>query len=765
MADYQLRAYTRWNDRFEDTWTINIYEDGYAESSPLELLMGGEPLEFRFGPSGDLYSVLKSIEAILSIVVPYGDEDDYTWLYQSYRPLKIKLEVLLNSNIFYYGYLLGDSFIDNLSYIRVFEIVFSDNINLLEDKLFLNGSVAPVDPATLLAQISHALEETSLELNINIAVNIFHVDMNRGGAYDPLDQAYLSQMIWQNEDFSPGNCKTVLEEISKLFWIRIFQSEGEWWVCRIRDFEKENVLYRKFTYAGVYISNGTLTPRLSISTSLTKFDPEIYRLHGEIELLPEWAERSLEIDYSLKPSLISGLVAENYWSDTVTHRYWTNAGSIWTYRSAVFNGLPSGHLYAETDGRTSLNTSLKLYSPLVGIYAAEDSADPEFSYTFSVFCGRNKRNFPLISYCKVQVVLALSGVPTYEYSDSDGEWHEINGSPKYIGGIDFPEIDTSGDIALNLQERKVDVKAPPVDGQLIIMIYAPYKITGLANETIFYLGDISFTKTSESENLPNGEVDKVIINPGAFYIPEPLQVKINGGAVIRQETAVETDRYYGLLSLTSALESIEDSWVEIYDTDSDEYKKLTDWILYHWYRHNRVGEGDEAFVGAVSRNYEGGFIGRGIKFNSILKVGELFSSTYTGELYIPNDVTYKVRSGIWTGNWHHLKSFALKLDFTFSPEMIYSSINKAIAGNILPVSPVAANDYRANTETVLSGEQSITFLTPFASGEEFVLEKPIAGITADGEIMWVIPYDITTEGFKVNFDYDVTISYRAHIIK
>jgi hypothetical protein len=71
--------------------------------------------------------------------------------------------------------------------------------------------------------------------------------------------------------------------------------------------------------------------------------------------------------------------------------------------------------------------------------------------------------------------------------------------------------------------------------------------------------------------------------------------------------------------------------------------------------------------------------------------------------------------------------------------------------------------YRCNTESVASGEQTITFLTAFPAGTTYAM-MTVWGLDADGNRMDAIPYTLTVTGFKINFGVAVTFTYLALIV-
>jgi hypothetical protein len=63
---------------------------------------------------------------------------------------------------------------------------------------------------------------------------------------------------------------------------------------------------------------------------------------------------------------------------------------------------------------------------------------------------------------------------------------------------------------------------------------------------------------------------------------------------------------------------------------------------------------------------------------------------------------------------------------------------------------------------VVSGVVQVLFTVPFPTGYDYVLSV-LWGLDAEGNKMDAIPYDLTVDGFKVNFQVGVTFDYMATV--
>lgn len=681
---------------------------------------------------------------------------------------------------FYTGWLLTNQFVDTLTYISQISVTFSDQLRLITSRPFLDGSVGPMGPATLLEQIIRALEETGLALNLNCACNLFQETMDQTDADDPFDQATLNQDIWLDAELNPGMCGDVLEKILQAMQCRIFQVDGEWWICRTKELVNDNIDYRKFNSAGVYVSNAVLNPKI-LTKPYGVRNPNFMVFGGELSFIPEWQFRNLEIDYGLKQSLIGGLVVDNNWIDDVIHRYWSNEGDVWHYWTNQFYGF----LKADTDGRLAKDPTKIIHSPAVNIFAVN-------TYTLKVLCGRN--HTPILGVVKNLLYITLHD-PTDTYPDKcyndrvyynpdnplytevKGIWEDISieFGASNVDGIDFPVIPTENP-GKDLTERSIPITAPPYDGEITFTFIAPWKSAGLSDDTLFYLGNVTFSRTAESDTLPNGEVSGIVINQNAVTIPDPLRLVINGGGVVRAEGAINTDRYLGILSVDG---SEADLWIE---KGSSEGRQLKDWILDGWYSQHKT----------ISRLYEGNFLGLA-KMYSVIQIGE-----FNDILFIWNDVEYSVKASLWTGSTLELKEEAVSIPAS----VLKSRVLPGVSGDIgttgtggLPTVPGGSDgqlqfktgadfdgttditfdgtrilkggtkpliEYHAGTASVAAGPQTVTFDEPFLAGDDYAM-IPIWGLDADGNKMDIIPYNKTITGFDVDCYVAVTFDYVAII--
>lgn len=106
--------------------------------------------------------------------------------------------------------------------------------------------------------ISEALKTTDLKININNSVNIYEANMASGNSDDTFTQAFVDMRIFyldETKDF-----EYMLTSLLEPFGARIFQSMGEWWITRIEYSVTQSLIFRKFDYTGVYISNSIDNP-------------------------------------------------------------------------------------------------------------------------------------------------------------------------------------------------------------------------------------------------------------------------------------------------------------------------------------------------------------------------------------------------------------------------------------------------------------------------------------------------------------------------
>lgn len=762
---YITKLWHEWYDRFDVKWIVYVSDKTYSGSAPIapNYISSGDPLVFRYGPSGDLESIIKSTECTLSIIEPNGE--DYSWLIGSMQPKRLMIQVLRDPGgdeepyTWYIGLNISNDFTDDLGYNREYKIVFSDHLNLLQEELYAAGTVGYTGIKTILKQASEILLKTGLTLNINIACSIFQETMISTNN-NALAQSYVNQYNWLAEDFSPSNCADVLEKMLMVFGCRIFQSRGEWWICRVRDFEFNTLLFQKYTSVGVFISSSTLEHRIDTSISQTTNIPFIRRLGGELRFLPEWQKRTINVIYGLKQSLVSGLDATFWWLDAFTHKMWTNDGNFWRHigERLLVNKefVDSGYIRAYTDDRT-MSPAYNISSPLFTLYTYA-------TYTLSIETG--KSSSPIFGgSCAIILNLWVEGIKKYTYDDGQETWVSIIDHPEYeripLSKIKFKKIDTSKSIktALTAESVSINIVSPPEKGDAQIIILAPWNSHPWSTNVYYYVGGVQFLRVAESDILPIGMSNSIHINEDSTIVPEDLSLSLcGGGQTIERGYRIDPISYTGLISTDDTLLDIDDWWAEIYNMESEgSFKNLTDWLLINWYTQHF----------SPSRQYNGAFIGA-------LEPTTLLWMTEFSARFIWDDVEFNVKAGIWTGTWLELKkpsNFKTQSGDDISTETPSLYTSPFVGGVFLAVSQNTGDtllEHRSSQETVDAGEQSILFSSGFmeVTDSDILMDVYIPGkamIDGQEELIWAAPYDITVLGFKINFKWDCTFTYTAII--
>jgi hypothetical protein len=851
---FAKRKYLEFYDNYYQTkWTIEFWdESGVAET----IFTGGaEPLSFRFGPSGDLETVIKDIECTVNIVQKQGE--DYSWLLtDDDRKIKVivrkgaggtelatssssmligtgektltietgltvtvgrNLTVIydgynyiagtvtsynsgtgvlvvdstystgsgtytswvidfdaLPASVYYTGWLIPNEYIDDISYIKQISCTFSDQLRMLSSKLYtVNGQDLPTDSAgnlytgfeTVINQIFNILDKTDLNLNVNVACNLYEAtNMVQTHTYDPFNQMSVNQDLWLDENHVPADCVTVLEELLKPFWCRIFQADNHWWIVRVRDMMESTLVYREYSYVTrAIVEHTSLSHKLITSTSLQKFTPYIQRIGGELSFIPAWKYRAIEVDYGLKNSLVVDLILDQHNLETSLNAEWTNAGNIfnigsWTPATVV----------ADTGTRHSIDGALYLASPLTDIFTSSH-------YTFSIACGKSGKPAFTDPTCEISLALYVGGVLEYTYDDELEIWEAFGWQPltkiPFVKAAD-PRV---------LETQSIIVEPPPVDGQLEIRIFAPYKAgDGLV---LFYLREVLFSITADPEINPpeeitNGKVYWGMYNDDNITIPDPIRIRVSDGDI------AVNDLYNGGILINDTYASA--TWKQVGSTDVNELS-LVGWLSYNAWEQHLI----------LSKVLEASFIGL-LNFYTVLQLTE-FSDTW----FLMNDVEYLVKSSIWSGNFMELKTFfgdwsdlvVLKSNTLPNEDGSYNTIimqggiatipggsvyelqlndNGEFAGSTgITFDPVSGRllkggtlpliEYRRQTETTGAGEYQLTWDEAFESGDVYSVGQVIWGVGVDGNAIPGIPYDQDQDGFKINFGEVVTFTATALI--
>jgi len=733
-----------------------IHQRNYAgDDGPM--LLSGDPVHPRFGKDGDKYMTIKGSEVVINIQVTQAD--DYSWLYTNDdRELMVIIKV---QNILWWsGFVLTDQYMEEQRPMRVLSITASDQLGLLDQRPFTFGSpaVSPSGYATILSILAKILStaattKTGLTLNIVDCCNLFEITMDHADTDDPLNQAKANQDLWVNANGTPASCKQVIDDIFTPLQCRLIQSVGKWYIERIPEMGGTSIDYREFDSTGAYVGNLSMNPQMSTAVKLAT---------GTIEFTSGWKDRTLEVDYGLKPSLIPNF---NFPDSAFTQddpaiiTGWTNDGT-WK-RQLVTSG---NILMAETVSYLTARTE---------IVTDDFDISTAFKYVFNVKCGRMQHSL-LPIYCDVVVSMWNGMDPGSRryYNDIDNTWDVALIT---LTKINFPSITSFN----QLTEQSLQIEAPPYNGQMSISFVSPYRGSLTSIDGTFYFGSVQVTGSlADDSEMINDLTFVDTISDNTNFTPPALSIVLSDG--LEDDTLIPNYRGFIMVdaigSRTWELKSlfgtgtdralvnhlysqwgcIFDSWWWQYSTPNKKYNgSFRGWLNPH---QTVVVDGVTYLINDIDINLK-----RGEFSGTLIEIKDEQPSDGSGTLSLllrnSKGTIYGFNgSGLipQPGGIDGQLQFKSGGDFSGTTDVTFDG-TRILKGGTLPLI-----EYRSGSESIASGEQQITFAEPFIAGDDYAI-LPIWGLDAEGNKMDGIPYSKDENGFKINFSVAVTFDYLAII--
>lgn len=275
-----IRIYTRFYDITGMPWAVTVWDTYTTPSSSLEIPMGADPIVIRW--SGDGIKYIVGSEVTLTWVT----SEDMSWLRTAttdqFVVIVWKNPTVTNgvwsdiykyytdptvdrTKIWWVGFVLADSYSKELRIDATYSIQATDRLGSLANYDYIDLTGTPPGEVShgltptptnrhqrVLTSLANALQSAGIFLPIVSAVNLYEEGMDATDDDDPLDQLYIDELNFCDEDLALGDCYTVVDKIMRIFKSRIFQSGGFWFVQRIEDFKNPEVAYRVFTFGNGY---------------------------------------------------------------------------------------------------------------------------------------------------------------------------------------------------------------------------------------------------------------------------------------------------------------------------------------------------------------------------------------------------------------------------------------------------------------------------------------------------------------------------------
>lgn len=771
---YGKRAYSTFFQQLTGTQIdIEILQDGFDPAGALPMLLSDTPITTRLLPDGDKYTIIKGRECAINIVVTQSD--DYSWLYTTNdRELMVVIKEATVTE--WTGFVVVDQYNEELSPVRILSVLVNDQLGMLDTQpyTFGNPAVSPTGYDTIMSILAKILSgatttKTGLSLNIINCIGLYDVAMDHTDTDDPFFQASVNQSLWVRDDGTAWDCMSVIEDMLKDFLCRIFQSSGKWYIQRVPEMAVTSIKYREFSTLGAYVGNGSFNPQV---TSFTKLAT------ASLQFTSGWKNRILDIDYGLLPSLIpsfnlpdSAFTADNPAAITG----WTNTAGWWRRfvpaKGNILVAYTDGKYLNDVDYDLSGAGSLYLVMPSFTVTTVD-------TFDFSIDCGRSVGAL-FAPRCRIELLVYVGGdiadpLNYYSYEQSPGinQYTWTNGLGGELRDIEFKKVQTMAELVT----QTTTIPAPPYNGTMILRISAPYRAALSTSDSNVYIANIRLTsQIDEATDKLTGMSFLHEIQSQTNFIPQNESIRLGDGlstalapfyrgfikvgSVVTSswQNSFSTPVFLPLTpdSETPANNCIMDSWYQQYATQNKRFTGTLRGVIHY---HNTIVIDSVVYllndveIDLKRCQYFGSFIELKPETlgNGLGTITMLNRMTDTGKLITNNGLIPN------PGGLDNEIQFKSGGDFAGTTGVTFDG-TRILKGGTLPLI-----EYRAGTETVASGEQTITFAEPFVAGDDYAL-MPIWGLTGDNDTITTEPYDLVIAGFKVNFEVGCTFSYLAII--
>ena len=591
------RLYLDFADRFSTAWTIEIWQEGFV-GEPASYQGGQSPVSIRW--NGSDYKRVIGSEMIVTIVSPY----DLTWL-NTTSDRSILVQLKKGGSLYHQGFIVPNQFVESLNAgVRSFELSVNDGLGLLGEHKYADEDGHPYDGSeTLIKIIAKALANTGLEMNIVCCDNLYESSMNQTDSDDPLAQSTIDQFIFADENYDPATAYDVIDKVLKHKNLRIFQSNGAWWIMPRTSMDVETLDFRVFDSDGSYLSEDTLS--LQIATNKTTF----VNLKGSvIETNPSVRDITIINKVAPKRNLFkNGHFPENEFTSANTlHHFYISPTSTFQrliYRNQIgLRADASGSIldrnrYLRTYYTETLGTSTYILKFIGGHWLTP--SNPMF--------------------------LRL------EHDNGSGTMRYYNG---FEWGTSVAEIDVNLTLLPriesleNLETLEITILPSPENGKMRLTVYDP--IEGLLESSRLYLKEITLSE-SMAENFANEYIATYGIDPGnSAGITYSIELNDHSGEAL--------SRYYGIIGLSSPPTNY--AWAK--KGEPGVSKTLVGWLL------ERASEN----VSPTLR-YNGQIYGLA-NYTNAIKLTQ-----YEDKIFIFGDVEYNVKHSLWSGDAYEVAGMML----------------------------------------------------------------------------------------------------------
>lgn len=269
IANYGVLYRVGYKDLNGNDGRFDIYQDGYS-GSITEITSSGTPVVYQ-NLEKDQFDIFKepvrasNVKVSLAELTKFQYRSLFTQNSREYLGIWSK-DIGSGYNELWRGFLTPSVFSSSYAPDPDINLTFIDGLNTLSRFDFADANYV-YSNKKLIKIIADALKKSDLELPIRVAINLYETNHNTTAADDPLDQTYIDQETFYNDDLEPYNYFDVVTKILTPFGARLDQWEGYWYIRRIEETKADRIEYREFDVNGDYVSNGSFSSLIEIRRS------------------------------------------------------------------------------------------------------------------------------------------------------------------------------------------------------------------------------------------------------------------------------------------------------------------------------------------------------------------------------------------------------------------------------------------------------------------------------------------------------------------
>lgn len=314
--------YSEFKDLNENIINIEIYKDIETDINAKELLLSSDSVQINYEGSDDIFKPIKCSDAQINALTDTVLTDLYTAKNDVYCVIK------RNGSIMWYGYstacLYQSDYVDtdNLS------LQFNDIISTLEtvQYSYFNNN-APVSFYQLIKNMIKRVDKANLIENIYL-----HKSLKLNNIDDLLNNFYIVERNFFDEEEEPENCKNILEYVAKYLNSTISYFDNSIYIIDYSaiDSIKNFILYN--------LTDDT-TSDVTLSDDINDINSNIYQTNATISINDNYNNlviiANTNSSNSTLPDMFEGLINEN--SDP--NKYYETAATVDNVDYTILNAF------------------------------------------------------------------------------------------------------------------------------------------------------------------------------------------------------------------------------------------------------------------------------------------------------------------------------------------------------------------------------------------------------------------------------------------